>query len=170
METPLTDIDNWLTELETKNHELTSENVKLKVSLDEQEKRSRRQNIRVVGITEGTEGRNPTEFMATFLLDVLGGETFDQPPVIDRAHRTLAVKPQPGHPPRAMLVRLHYFQTKDKILCIYRERGQLNYNGKRIHIFPDYSADLAKRRAAYKDVKAHLHKAGVRFGLIHPDK
>ena len=83
METPLTDIDNWLTELETKNDELTSENVKLKVSLDEQETRSRRQNIRVVGITEGTEGRNPTKFMASFLQDVLGRETFDRPTVID---------------------------------------------------------------------------------------
>lgn len=105
--------DKQLTELETKNNQLTSENVKLKVSLDEQENRSRRRNIRVVGITEGTEGRNPTEFMATFLQDVLSGETFDRPPIIDMAHRPLAVKPQPCHPPRAMLVRLHYFQTKE---------------------------------------------------------
>ena len=142
----------------------------VKGCLDEQENRSGRQNIRAVGITEGTEGHNPTEFMATFLQDVLGGETFDRPPVIDRAHHPLAVKPQPGCPSRAMLVRLHYFQTKEKIIRTSRKRGQLNYNGKQIHFFPDYSADLGRRRAAYKDVKAHLHKVGVRFGLIHPAK
>ena len=49
METPLTNIDKRLTKLETKNDKLTSENVKLKVSLDEQENRSQRQIIRVVG-------------------------------------------------------------------------------------------------------------------------
>lgn len=56
METSLTDIDKRITELETKNNKLTSKNVKLKVSLDEQQNRSWRQNISVVGIPEGTEG------------------------------------------------------------------------------------------------------------------
>ena len=91
-------------------------------------------------------------------------------PVIDSAHRTSAAKPLPGKPPRAMLVRLHYYQTKELILRASRERGQLSYKGKRIHIFPDYSATLARRRAEFKDVKAQLYQAGVKFGLIHPAK
>ncbi|KAG7261962.1 hypothetical protein CRUP_038180 [Coryphaenoides rupestris] len=82
----------------------------------------------------------------------------------------LAAKPPPGKPPRAMLVRLHYYQTKELILRTSRERGQLSYKGRKIHIFPDYSAALARRRAEFRDVKAQLHQAGVKFGLVHPAK
>lgn len=69
-----------------------------------------------------------------------------------------------------MLVRLHYYQTKELILRASREHEQLVYNGKRIHIFPDYSAALARRRAEFKEVKAQLRQAGVKFGLFHPTK
>ena len=69
-----------------------------------------------------------------------------------------------------MLVQFHYYQTKELILCASREREQLVYNGKRIHIFPDYSAALARRRAEFKDAKAQLRQAGVKFGLLHPAK
>jgi hypothetical protein len=153
METLLTDINKRFTELETKNDELTSENVTLKVSLGEQENHSQRKNIRVVGIPEGTEGCNLTEFMASFLQGVLGRETFDR--------KTTARSPSQSNASPPILPPNLWFS---------RERGQLNYNGKRIHIFTDYSADLARRQTAYKDAKAHLHKAGVRFGLIHPAK
>ncbi|KAJ8416346.1 hypothetical protein AAFF_G00356340 [Aldrovandia affinis] len=115
----------------------------LKAAVDDQENCSRRQNIRVIGIPEGKEDTNPTAFMGSFLKEVLGEETFIDQPVIDRAHRTLATKPSPGKPPRAMLVRLHYYQTKEMILRVSRKRGQLSYKGKKIHIFPYHSAALA---------------------------
>lgn len=150
--------------METKNYELTSENVKLKVSLDEQVNRSRRKNIRVVGITEGTEGRNPTEFMASFLQDVFGGEMSDRPPVIDRgphsSSKTTAWTPSQSNAGPPTLLP----DQRENSLDVPRKRTmELQWQ-------VDYSADLARCRAAYKDVKAHFHKAGVRFGLIHPAK
>lgn len=60
-----------------------------------------------------------------------------------------------------MLVRLHYCQMREMILHASRERGQLSYKGK---------ATLARRGAEFKDVKAQLYQAGVKFGLIHPAK
>lgn len=91
-------------------------------------------------------------------------------PVIDRAHRILAAKPPPGKLPRAMLVRLHYYQMREMILCASCERGQLSYRGKRIHIFPDYSASLSRRRAEFKEVKGQPYQANMKFGLVHPAK
>ncbi|KAJ8416268.1 hypothetical protein AAFF_G00382900 [Aldrovandia affinis] len=163
-------VTDRLAELEAQCASLAADNVMLKVAVDDSENCFRRQNIRVIGIPEGEEGTNPTAFMGSFLKEVLGEETFTDQPVIDRAHRTLATKPPPGKPPRAMLVRLHYYQTREMILRASRERGQLSYKGKKIHIFPDYSAALARRRVEFKDVKAQLHQAGVKFGLVYPAK
>lgn len=164
------DVTDRLAELETRCASLASDNIKLKAAVDNQENRSRRQNLRIVGLPEGEEGNNPTAFMGPFLRELLGEGALTTTPVVDRAHRTFVAKPPPGQPPRAMLVRLHYYQTKERILRAFRERSQLSYHGKRIHIFPDYSAALARRRAEFKVVKAQLHQAGVKFGLIYPAK
>ncbi|KAJ8371916.1 hypothetical protein AAFF_G00298680 [Aldrovandia affinis] len=168
LETSQNVVTDRLAELEAQCASLAADNVVLKAAVDDQENHSRRQNIRVIGIPEGEEGTNPTAFMGSFLKEVLGEETFADQPVIDRAHRTLATKPPPGKPPRAILVRLHYYQTKEMILRTSRERGQLSHKGNKIHILPDFSAALARRRAEFRDVKAQLHQAGVKFGLVHP--
>ncbi|KAJ8383485.1 hypothetical protein AAFF_G00220020 [Aldrovandia affinis] len=170
LETSQNEVTDRLAELEAQCASLAADNVMLKAAVDDQENRSRRQNIRVIGIPEGEEGTNPTDFMGSFLKEVLGKETFADQPVIDRAHRTLATKPPPGKPPRAMLVRLHYYQTREMILRASRERGHLSHKGKKNHIFPDFSAALARRRAEFRDVKAQLHQAGVKFGLVYPAK
>ena len=116
LETSQGDIADRLEGLERQCVALAADNVQLKAAVDDQENRSRRQNIRVVGLPEGEEGPNPTAFMGSFLKDVLGAEIFPNVPVIDRAHLTLAAKPPPGKPPRPMLVRLHHLQTKELIL------------------------------------------------------
>ena len=75
---------------------LVADNAKLKATVDDQENRSRRQNIRVFGLLEGEEGTNPTAFMGAFLKEIMGEKTFANTPVIDSAHRTSAAKPQIG--------------------------------------------------------------------------
>ncbi len=61
-----------------------------KISCD-LESRSRRQNIRIVGIKEGAENGEPTEFVTNLMVNLLGEDNFDRPIQIDRAHRS----PQP---------------------------------------------------------------------------
>ena len=62
--------------------------------------------------------------MEKFLIEVFGEDSFTRPPEVDRAHRTLR-PPQPTGPLGAMVVRMHYYQTKEQILRISYERGQL---------------------------------------------
>uniref|UniRef100_A0AAV2KF52 Uncharacterized protein n=1 Tax=Knipowitschia caucasica TaxID=637954 RepID=A0AAV2KF52_KNICA len=48
-------------------------------------------------------------------------------------------------------------------------KGRLEIHGKQILIFPDYSADLTRRRAAFNEVKVSLRQQeGVRYGLLYP--
>lgn len=48
-------------------------------------------------------------------------------------------------------------------------RTPLLHQGKRLFLFPDYTLSVAKKRAAFTDVKRLLHSCpGVKFGLRFP--
>lgn len=65
----------------------------MRVKLDNSENRSRRNNVRIIGIPEHSEGTCLTTFMEELLLEVFGKESFAKPPVVDRAHRSPPPKP-----------------------------------------------------------------------------
>ena len=167
VESALNRQDSSITSIEDVMSELKREIGKLKDRNDDLENRSRRQNLRIIGIPEGAENGKPTAFMASFFTEVLG-EEIPSPLVLDRAHRTLAQKPKPGDRPRPMIVRLHYYSDKEKILQLSRNKGELKFREARIHIFPDMSAELSRRRAAFNPVKAKLRQAGIKYGMFHP--
>lgn len=67
---------------------------------------------------------------------------------IDRAHRTLGPKSQDPNRPRDILCRIHYFTTKELILCKARERGDLSLDGCKVQLLSDLSKmTIDKRRA-----------------------
>lgn len=159
--------DSSITRMESAISELNREIGKLKDRNDDLENRSRRQNLRIIGIPEDVESGNPTAFMASFFNEVMGDEINDHL-VLDRAHRSLAPKPKSGERARPMIVRMHYYSDKDNILRVSRNKGELKFRGARVHIFPDMSAELSRRRAAFTSIKAKLRQAGITYGLYHP--
>ncbi|KAL3966279.1 dedicator of cytokinesis protein 1 [Sarotherodon galilaeus] len=93
----------------------------------------------------------------------------EQAPILDRVHRAAVALPTEGGRPRPFIVRIHYYQEKERIQRLARQKGRLEFQGKQIFIFPDYSAVLARRRAAFSEVKGLLRKKdGVRYGLLYP--
>lgn len=169
METTLTTLDTTISELQGAVALLQAEKTCLQACVDDQENRSRRQNIRVVGLPEKLEKDNPTIFMESVLLEVFGEDNFPRRPEVDRAHCTLRPPPPPNAPPRAMIGRLHHCKTRELVLKQSYERlGQLTYRGNKVSFFPDLSTDLLRRRAAFNPVKKQLHQAGVKFSLAHP--
>uniref|UniRef100_A0A3Q0QNI2 L1 transposable element RRM domain-containing protein n=1 Tax=Amphilophus citrinellus TaxID=61819 RepID=A0A3Q0QNI2_AMPCI len=90
-------------------------------------------------------------------------------PLIDRSHRSLQPVPKTGQRPRTIIARLHYYSDCVKILRLAREKQRLKVNGMIISIFPDYTARVAKARAAFNAIKQQLRGLdGVRFGISHP--
>lgn len=145
---------------------LNSEVGKLTEKCEDLEGRSRRHNIRIVGVAEGAEGSRPRDFVADLLKDVL---SLDEKPLIDRAHRTLRRSPDPRDPPRPFILRLHYYHVLEDILRKASAAKQLHFRGKRIQIFPDYPPAVAKRRALFNRARELLrNKSGVRYGLLYP--
>lgn len=166
----LTELDTRLVTMETNYTELSNKYEKVLAKMDDLENRARRSNLRILGVPEGMEQGNPTRFVAGLLHEVFGGsDGLDKPPVLDRAHRTLGPIPSEGGRPRPFIVCFHYYQEKERIQRLAREKHRLDYRGKQLLIFPDFSADLTRRRAAFNEVKGVLRKQeGVRYGLLYP--
>lgn len=87
-------------------------------ALEDLEGRSRRNNIRIVGVPEGQSSCSMTA------VSVLLKEAFqlEKAPLLDRVHRTLQPPPKQGAPPRAIVARLHYFHDCSIVLRLARER------------------------------------------------
>lgn len=83
----------------------------LQAKCEDLEGRSRRNNIRLVGVPEGLEGPRPREYISKCLQDMLN---LDEPPLLDCAHRSLREKPREGGPPRPFIISVHYFHVKKK--------------------------------------------------------
>lgn len=148
---------------------LTESNAKLLAKVTDLESRSRRNNIRVVGIPESVEGPRPTAFFADMLKEVFGEDVLDSPPECDRAHRTLSEKPKPGQRARPVIVRLHRYQVKEKIIREARtRRGKLQYRGSPIAIYEDYAPEVVEQRQKYREVMSELYDLGFRPALLFP--
>lgn len=139
-----------------------------KARQEDLEARSRRNNLRITGIKERREdGKRPSEFISQCLKESLG---LDKSPLLDRAHRSLRVRPGDTEPPRAFIIRCHYYREKEEIL---KKAGQMKHlttgDGDNIRIQPDYTQAVAKQRAEFNEVRGLLRTCeGIRYGLWYP--
>lgn len=170
LETAANTHSDAIANLEQQVAELKKEVVSLAAKAEDLEARSRRCNLRIFGVKEGREaGVSVSTFVAKLLQKVMG---LDEPPVIDRAHRTLQQAPGDGQPPRAFVVKCHYYQEKESILQKAVTSPKLvSENGDTISVFPDYTQNVAQQRAAFGQVRQLLRQCeGVKYGLLYPAK
>ncbi|KAL7879887.1 hypothetical protein SRHO_G00021410 [Serrasalmus rhombeus] len=74
-----------------------------------------------------------------YALRLLGATHFAEPLIIDLAHRVLQPKPPEGAKPSTIIARVHFYTEKKRILRL-RVGRNLDYNGHKVYIFPDYTA------------------------------
>ncbi|KAG1935267.1 hypothetical protein F2P79_019375 [Pimephales promelas] len=167
VEEQASDHETRIHSLETSLDTLSKENKMLKFKLNDLEGRSRRNNIRIIGIPEGAEKGRPTEFVAELIKQLF--EDFSDPPIIDRAHRVPQPKPPEGAKSRAIIARMHYFQDKERILHL-RQGRQLDYQGRKVLFFPDYTAEVMEQRRSFSEAMQSLRELNVRHTLRFPAK
>jgi len=144
---------------------------KLKTKLTDVESRSRRSNIRILGLDESLHSDHPSVFFAEILVEIMGKDVLATPPELDRCHRMLTPKPAPGSRPRAVIARLHRYKIKETIILEARKRrGNLTYKGKPISIFEDYCPEVVEQRSRYRDVMGPLYQRGFKPSLQFPAK
>uniref|UniRef100_A0A8C1LBN4 L1 transposable element RRM domain-containing protein n=1 Tax=Cyprinus carpio TaxID=7962 RepID=A0A8C1LBN4_CYPCA len=111
---------------------------------------NRRNNIRLIGLSEGAEEEN-----------------FGAPIIIERAHHVPTVR-IPGKAPRPILIRLLRFQDRETILRIAREKAPIYVDGKRVSFFPDFSSEVMNRRRGMIPALKALKEKNVNCHLVYP--
>lgn len=170
MEGALNEVDRRVGETEKTCQELRTENKSLWAKLNDLEGRSQRLNLKFVGINEGEEQGHTSQFISDLITDLFGHDHFPKPVKIDRAHRALLPKPSAGQRPRTIIAKIHHDRDKDLILRLSREKFPLEYKGRRIHIFPDYTPEVTAQRRAFAPITSALRAAGVKWSLRFPAK
>lgn len=153
-----------ITALTGKEQQLEKTVRELTQKLDNLENRSRRSNLRLIGLQEKSEGGDAAAFLQTWLPEVLGTDTFPNPVVIENAHRL------PNGPPRALIMKFLNYQDKVRVMRAARQKGKVMYQERQVMFFPDLSVEVQKQRRQYNDVKRKLHELNLDFGLIFPAK
>lgn len=154
-----TTLENKLTELEQRVKILTDR-------AEDSENRSRRDNIRILGLKEGTEGNQAVRFFGSWLPDVLGLETKRGLIKIDRAYRSLG--PPKKNYNRPVIIKLHNFSDKQQILAAVRKKGEIIYQGDKINIRQDLSTQVRESRRQFNGVCERLIQRGLRFQMRYP--
>ena len=151
--------ENKLREVERKLQTLTEK-------ADDIENRTRRDNIRVIGLKEGAEGERPVAFFERWLPKILNIETKRGMIKIDRAHRGLG--PARGDRPRPVIIKLHNSGDKQRITAALREKRQLTYDGQKLYIQQDLSAAVREKRHSFNEVCERLIGLNIRFTMRFP--
>ena len=127
--------------------------------------RSGGDNIRIVGLKEGAEGNQAVKFFGTWLPDTLGLDTKQGSIKIDRAHR--ASCPPKENYNRPIIIKLHSFSDKQPILAVVQEKGRITYQGDKIYIRQDLSAQVREARRQFNGVCECLIQRGLRFQMCY---
>lgn len=137
--------------------------------LTEQEGRSRRENVRIYGVPEGSEGgpRSVIPFVEKLLRENLDiPDTKDLQ--IERAHRALAPQPQTSTQPRLILVKFLSFRMKEEVLKLGWQKKGFTWKNCKISLDHDYAPGILVRRREYAEAWRVLKENNIRFQTLYP--
>ncbi|KAI4799940.1 hypothetical protein KUCAC02_016478 [Chaenocephalus aceratus] len=128
---------------------------------------SRRNNVRIHGIPEGSEKNDTIGFISGFIRSSLQipAEVDSR---IERAHRSLLAKPKENTaPPRAIIVRFLDYRVKEQVIQ-QAWKQKTTYEGRTIYFNQDYTNEVQKKRKQVRDVTKKLKDKNVKAQSIYP--
>lgn len=135
------------------------------------EGRSRRENLRIYNVPEGTEEPSMMDFVEKLLrntLEIPASVRLD----IERAHRALAPRPAGDRKdkPRSIIVKFLRYKTKEEILRKAWGKKKVFFNGRLIFFDQDYPPAILQKRKEYAEAKRVLKQRNIRFHTPFPAK
>lgn len=157
-----------VSELKTQYDSLQKSYLQLNNKVDDLENRSRRCNLRVLGIPEAVKGPDLFNFLQVTLPELLCIQEICAGLVVERAHRLGPAHAAPDSRPRVVIFKSLNFIHKEAIWSASRKHKDLRWNGSRIFIFQDYSAEVTRARKEFSPLCSRMVKDGRKFALLFP--
>uniref|UniRef100_H3AKL6 L1 transposable element RRM domain-containing protein n=1 Tax=Latimeria chalumnae TaxID=7897 RepID=H3AKL6_LATCH len=148
--------------LETTVQQLQETVVKLQEKTDDLENRSRRRNLRLVGLPEGEEGKDPSPFLESWLPSFLNLPDLSNNLEVERAHQAFLPRTSSTDRPRMLIFKLLRYRDKEVILRQARNLGTLTFKNFQM------SADLFQKRKSFFGVKRLCKDLDIPFALLFP--
>ncbi|KAK5920959.1 hypothetical protein CgunFtcFv8_024705 [Champsocephalus gunnari] len=131
------------------------------------EARSRRNNLILAGFPEGKEGISP--LLDTILRHFLKLSDTIPAPEIECAHRALRPIPDPGHPPRHIIIRFLRWSDKNEVFkTLASAKGKLTWDGHDLRMFQNFPMEIQRQRDSYRELRSILRKENLRHGILYP--
>lgn len=129
------------------------------------EDRNRRDNVRILGIPEGAEGSNVSQFISTNLQKWFPNLAEQQIEIM-RAHR-IGPLATANRGPRPLICKMLRFTDRDKILQASR-KTPVKFQNRDIRFSADFSYYTVTRRRAFSPAMEEARKQGIQAFLLYP--
>ncbi|KAJ1161673.1 hypothetical protein NDU88_002156 [Pleurodeles waltl] len=139
----------------------------LRSKLTDMEDRSRRDNIRLLGIPENEEGTDMQAFLSSTLSNLTSLD-FDPLLEFQRAHRVGPKRSDKPSRPRPIIACLLRHNQTRQILQVARSHGPFRVDQHDIRITADYSKETNEHRKAFLAPRPRLHQQEMKYGLFDP--
>lgn len=161
------DTEDNVSTLQKQVAELQKQVTSLTVKTEDQENCSRRNNLRLINLPEGVEGRDAVTFLERWLLDTFGSDCFPYPLFIEQAHH-LQQSRQDRNFPRVLIMRFLNFKDKERVVRAARAKGKIMYNDQEVKFFQDVARETHIKRKRYDEVKQQLKARSIQYEILHP--
>lgn len=153
---------------DTQIQQLQTQMTTLQERVEDAEGRNRRNNIRVIGLQERSEGTNAATFMEEWLREHVAGEDLSPYFCVERAHRIPTGRPKPGANPRPLILKILNYRDRDILLQKARDKGTILFENQRVSLYPDYTVAVQKQRFSFQLIKQKLRAAHLKYALLFP--
>ena len=139
----------------------------MRAKIADLEDRSRRENIKLRGVPESIAQADLQKYAGDMIMALLP----DISPIermIDRIHRIPKPKHLDASVPRDVLMKIHFFPTKEKLLTRARSQPELPAPYKKVHMYADLSKYTLNMRRQLKTVTKALNNHKIPYKWGHP--
>lgn len=163
-ETPISTIDDDIAEFHSFDNGTDRTIKALLEKVDDLENRSRRNNLRIIGIPESYNNIDVLRLCTSEISETLG---LNSTCVVERAHRIGAIQQDKKGPWPSKAKYLNY-ADKAQILQRFRNKHELMVEGHSLLLFGDYSLEVSRTCKAFSKVCAALLVKQIKFSLAYP--
>lgn len=170
-EVRISSTEDDVTELRAKIKSLEEKNKTLGEQVLDLESRSRRSNVRLVGVPEGAEGADVCGFLESWIPEALDLAPLRGTFTIERAHR---LGPRRDHStksaPRTLIMKFLNYKDKEAVMRAAKTKRQILYKNQPVRFYQDVAAEMHKKVKTFGEARRQLQLLGLRYGIIHPGR